>query len=482
MKRAYGNVGTNYVKSFGDNNSSNRSKRIRYIDDNIVQYDKNNNNLNRTDNKMPSMGGSPLLDILGMFKKEEITGEDNEIIFDDDVTQESVRDLISKINKLNRDFERAHATDNNYYIFPKPIYLHITSNGGDLLAGFMAYDVIKNSKIPIYTVVDAYAVSAGSVIYMAGKKRFMREKSYILIHQLNQMIHSRMTYAESLDNIVNCTEFMNKLYTIYLKDGNRHCFSPVKKEDFLTREILETHMTHDVFLNLETCIKYGLVDDIYTDYSDCEKKDRNEFYNKLVGKDIQLPTYDTVFRKFGLSTDADSNISPTRNVIDKMNSMIVKKNKKNRKNRKHRKHNNAGETQGKAATNIASILQNFHTGLDLQNYENNDSDSDSNSYNDSENNENNENNKKHTELQETNNHIIKVKSENDSTDTNEVVIISTRSPIRKARRALPNENNNENNTRGSRYPVRSNRSKNVVIDNNCDNSDNYDSDSDYVYY
>ena len=62
---------------------------------------------------------------------------------------------------------------------PKPIYLHITTNGGDLLAGFFGYDKIKNSKIPINTIIEGCVASAGSLLSMAGQNRYMTANSHL---------------------------------------------------------------------------------------------------------------------------------------------------------------------------------------------------------------------------------------------------------------------------------------------------------------
>jgi len=295
-------------------------KRIRFADRNI---DIDTQNANPVSN-----AGSPLLEIISSLgKKEKVTIEDNEIIFNDDVTLESVRSLIIKINEANREFERSRATDNTGYVFAKPIYLHITSEGGDLLAGFMAYDAIKNSKIPIYTVVDAYAVSSGSIMFMAGKKRFMRNNSYVLIHQINQTIQGRMTYFELMDGMANNIEMMRRLYAIYLTEY-RHAYSPVDASNILTKEILETHMSHDIFWNVETCFKYGLIDGLYTNYNDRDVRDRLDFTQKLSDAKIKLPTYDDVMRGFGNRSDIDlasDKFEPSQTILNKL-SVVIKKN------------------------------------------------------------------------------------------------------------------------------------------------------------
>ena len=47
---------------------------------------------------------------------------------------------------------------------PPPIKLHINSYGGSVFAGLAALDYIKNSKVPVHTIIDGCAASAATLI------------------------------------------------------------------------------------------------------------------------------------------------------------------------------------------------------------------------------------------------------------------------------------------------------------------------------
>jgi len=220
----------------------------------------------------PSMPKLPDLTSLLKGDKKKVFRDHNHIYFRCEVTIERVNKLCNLIEEYNRDQDMLRADITTAIIVPKPIYLHITSLGGDLMAGFLAYDYIKNSKIPVYTIAEGYTVSSGANMFMGGHKRFMTENSYVLIHQLNQTACGHYTFHDMIDNTANIVEFMSKMYAIYL-NNIRHHRSNVPSDDILTKEKLENHVLHDIYWNYETCLRYGIVDALYTNYVDTDMTD-----------------------------------------------------------------------------------------------------------------------------------------------------------------------------------------------------------------
>lgn len=216
--------------------------------------------------------------------------ERNHIYFRCDVTMISINTLCNLIEECNREHEMLQSELTSVIVIPKPIYLHLTSVGGDMLGGFMAFDYIKNSKVPIYTVAEGYAVSSAANMFMAGQKRFMTENSYILIHQLSANKCGRETFHDTIDDASNSIEFMSKLYGIFLNNV-RYNRKEVLPEDILTKKDLENHMLHDVYWNYETCYRYGLVDELYTNYNDIDVKDVQQYIkNGLTSARSEKPT------------------------------------------------------------------------------------------------------------------------------------------------------------------------------------------------
>jgi ATP-dependent protease ClpP protease subunit len=255
-------------------------------------------------------------DIQGLLKseKKKVFRDNNHIYFRCEVTMNNVNKLCNLIEEYNREQDDVSRCCTTSIIIPKPIYLHITSLGGDLLAGFMAYDYIKNSKIPVYTIAEGYTVSSGANMFMAGKRRFMTEHSYLLVHQLNMHQDGRETFHAMIDNASNIIEFMTKLYAIYL--NNIRYDSNMDEQNILTKEKLEKHMLHDIYWNYDTCHRYGLVDAIYTNYGEHDDTD----IHGLVTQDL-LATNNQPNKVYRLA-----DLKPSDEVIDRIKKNMQKNN------------------------------------------------------------------------------------------------------------------------------------------------------------
>jgi ATP-dependent protease ClpP protease subunit len=173
----------------------------------------------------------------------------NHIWFNDDVTNESVSKLIKVIEVKNFLFNQK--VKEMYYgkIEPSPIYLHINSDGGSISEAMAAVDCIRNSYIPIYTVIEGSAASAATFMSIVGKKRFMTENSILLIHQLSSGMWGTMSQLD--DEHENNKFFMEKIYSIY------------RKYTTISRRRLQKILKRDIWWDADKAIHYGMVDEIY---------------------------------------------------------------------------------------------------------------------------------------------------------------------------------------------------------------------------
>ena len=131
---------------------------------------------------------------------------------------------------------------------PGRIFLHINSYGGSVFAGLSSVDYIMNSPVPVTTVIDGCAASAATLMSVVGHKRLMHKHSYMLIHQLSSGTWGK--YEEIKDEMKNCDNLMKVIKDIY----ETHTKIP-KKE-------LTKLLKRDLWWNAETCLKYGLIDEI----------------------------------------------------------------------------------------------------------------------------------------------------------------------------------------------------------------------------
>jgi len=178
--------------------------------------------------------------------ESKIVRENNHVYFYSEVSRES----IFKLNILLRESEKfVHTMSFDLNVKNIPIYLHINSFGGSLYDAYAAVDTIKNLRVPIYSIIEGCAASAGTIISVVCNKRFIGKNAHMLIHQLSSNMWGKMSEIE--DEYKHLNELMKQIKRIYGE------YTKISKKELT--ELLK----HDIWLNPQTCIKYGLVDDIY---------------------------------------------------------------------------------------------------------------------------------------------------------------------------------------------------------------------------
>ena len=130
-----------------------------------------------------------------------------------------------------------------------PIYLHISSHGGCVDSAFNVVDHIQSSRFPVYTVIEGYTASSGTIISVVGKKRFIRPHASMLIHQISSEYWGKMMELE--DQIINSKKVMLKMKRLY------------KKTTKIRKRQLVALLKHDLMLDSSKCIELGLVDEIW---------------------------------------------------------------------------------------------------------------------------------------------------------------------------------------------------------------------------
>ena len=170
---------------------------------------------------------------------------ENSIYFYSEVYRDSVLKLNKELSLMNNDlFYKGIITKNK----SADIFLYIQSYGGSIFSGLSSMDLILKSSVNINTVVDGCAASAATLMSVCGHTRYIKEHSYILIHQLSSIFWGN--YEQLKDDMDNSKKFMEMIKEIY----KEHTKLPMKK----LNEILK----HDLWLTAKEAISYGLVDDI----------------------------------------------------------------------------------------------------------------------------------------------------------------------------------------------------------------------------
>jgi ATP-dependent protease ClpP protease subunit len=171
----------------------------------------------------------------------------NHVYFNDDISSDTSFALCRELRSVElrqKMFAASHGTD------PLPIYLHLTTNGGEIHSAFAIVDTITQLSVPVYTVVDGFVASAGTLISLAGEKRYISKNAYMLLHELRSGVWGKMSsIEEEMENLKKVMEHITSYYMSKTK---------------LTRKALDKLLTKDVIWNATECISKGVVDGVYS--------------------------------------------------------------------------------------------------------------------------------------------------------------------------------------------------------------------------
>jgi len=192
------------------------------------------------------IGEEPVTSEFFMREPQILEVVNNRIYFYSEVNRRDILQLNKTIRLMNNEIITQNIITES--MGSTPIILHINSYGGGVFDGLSSMDEILNSRVPVYTIVDGCCASAATFISIAGKKRFIKKHSFMLIHQISSMMWG--TYQEFVDEMENQKKLMSIIKNIYKKFTK----IPMKK--------LEEILKHNLWLEAEVCLGYGLVDEI----------------------------------------------------------------------------------------------------------------------------------------------------------------------------------------------------------------------------
>lgn len=185
-------------------------------------------------------------------RHEEIYREDNHIYFRTDVTVENCDMLLQLVREFEEDIKILRSQpyiDTDTFVLP-PLYIHITTYGGDLYAAFMTYDNLKLIKNKIITVAEGYVASAGTVISLGGQERKIQKNALMMIHQLRTIIGGKFNEIE--EDFKNSKLDMARLINLYHSELNGK----------MSKKQIKEALEHDIWWDAKTCVNNGLCDSI----------------------------------------------------------------------------------------------------------------------------------------------------------------------------------------------------------------------------
>jgi ATP-dependent Clp protease protease subunit len=136
-------------------------------------------------------------------------------------------------------------------IEPKPILLYLTTHGGIVHAALAVVDTIASLHVPVYTIVLGYVASAGTLISLAGHKRYMTPNSFMMVHEIRSGFWGK--YSDARVEYENVSKLMEHIVQYYLGKTK------------LTLEKLTEMLRTDTDMTAAECLEYGLVDSCSVD-------------------------------------------------------------------------------------------------------------------------------------------------------------------------------------------------------------------------
>lgn len=133
----------------------------------------------------------------------------------------------------------------------KSVDIYINSEGGAIYDGFGIYDIIRSCPCTVNTYCLGQSMSSGTIIFLAGDKRYCYENSVFMFHSVLSGSTGAVKASEfQIDN--------NELQSIY----KRMCQIYAKHTDLTYRQWYAKIRNNDVYIWPEKAKEIGIVDTI----------------------------------------------------------------------------------------------------------------------------------------------------------------------------------------------------------------------------
>jgi ATP-dependent Clp protease protease subunit len=126
----------------------------------------------------------------------------------------------------------------------------IDSYGGQVYSLMSMISTIKNSELPIATIIQGKAMSCGAILFSFGKEgyRFMDRNATVMIHDVSA---GQLGKVEELKASAKESDRLNQIvYTMMAQNCG-------KKDDYFLK-LVDKKKHADWFLDAEECQKHGL--------------------------------------------------------------------------------------------------------------------------------------------------------------------------------------------------------------------------------
>ena len=165
------------------------------------------------------------------------------------------------------------------------LVVRINSYGGDVAEGLAIYSLLSSFKGHLTTIVDGFACSAASVIFMAGQTRIVPEQGLL-------MIHNAWSYAEGDSNTMKkmaedlekITQPSVNIYTSKTKLSEEEIKEKMDKETWITsKEAFEWGFATSIERNeAKQSLECNFVHNLVMKVKELESELKNKNINEVI--------------------------------------------------------------------------------------------------------------------------------------------------------------------------------------------------------
>ena len=164
--------------------------------------------------------------------------------------------IIITVNKFDEDSAKefrskvAMAHNTGQKIIP----VVIDSYGGQVYSLMSMISTIKNSELPVATIVEGKAMSCGAILLSFGSEgyRFVDKDATVMIHDVSS------SHFGKSEEVVASAKETERLNEIVYKMMAQNCG---KKDDYFLK-LVDKKKHADWFLDADECVKHGIVNHI----------------------------------------------------------------------------------------------------------------------------------------------------------------------------------------------------------------------------
>ena len=147
----------------------------------------------------------------------------------------------------------------------KTVTVHINSPGGNALDGVAIYNALQRHSATIEVIVEGMALSAASLIAMAGDTIKMAAGSQMMIHEARGMAHGTAAEVAKFSDLLRATS--DQMAAIYSARSGRD-LATVKRE-----------MKAETFMTADEAVEMGFADEVLEAKALAAHFDLSEFVN-----------------------------------------------------------------------------------------------------------------------------------------------------------------------------------------------------------